>query len=311
MPADPANGHQAELPYIDFAYNHRESAATAKELVCRIQPKWRAHPEQIQIIQFKEGITNTARPILKPGHDEIDGESILMRSYGNNTDILIDRDREARSHAVPSPNIWTVMLKWVHALPQSDAKQRARRKFLEDELERSFRDLDNYSGPGKRGFVFGHGDLLCANVIKTTSGQEAVALIDYEYAVSCSAAFDIANHFAEWGGYDCDYNMLPTRSTRRMFLQEYLASYNQHADERVPDSTLSFLEAEVDRYRGIPGLYWGIWALIQATISTIDFNYAEYAEIRLDEYSAWRKAESGGGQSLEALPLRESRWAED
>ncbi|RMZ88404.1 hypothetical protein DV736_g4368, partial [Chaetothyriales sp. CBS 134916] len=375
MPPNLANGHQADLPYIDLEYNPRDSAATAKELLLKLA-------------------------LHAPGlsQDEIDRGSILMRSYGNNTDILIDRDREATSHGVcaqhglappllarfrngllyryipgqactaqdltqeetwrpvarllgrwhailptstistdkategstsgflsangvldskpkriadrsPSPNIWTVMLKWVHALPQNDAKQHARKTFLEDELERSFRDLDNDRGPGNHGFVFGHGDLLSANVIKPTSGMGEVALIDYEYAVSCSAAFDIANHFAEWGGYDCDYNMLPTRSTRRMFLQEYLISYNKHAQKPVPDSMLSFLEAEVDRYRGIPGLYWGIWALIQATISTIDFNYAEYAEIRLDEYSAWRKEESGR-QTL-PRPLRERRWAED
>ncbi len=130
--------------------------------------------------------------------------------------------------------------------------------------------------------------------------------------MSCAAAFDIANHFAEWGGYDCDHNMLPTRSIRRRFLQEYLKSYNEHAEEPVSDSTLSFLEADVDRYRGMPGLYWGIWALIQATISTIDFNYAEYAEIRLGEYTAWRNADSAG-QITESSeePLRERRWAEN
>jgi ethanolamine kinase len=49
-------------------------------------------------------------------------------------------------------------------------------------------------------------DLLSANVIRTNvvDGQQNVAFIDYEYAVTCPAAFDIANHFAEWGGYECD-----------------------------------------------------------------------------------------------------------
>lgn len=37
---------------------------------------------------------------------------------------------------------------------------------------------------------------------------ETVNFIDYEYAIPSPAAFDIANHFAEWGGYDCDYNMM-------------------------------------------------------------------------------------------------------
>lgn len=168
--------------------------------------------------------------------DDIDRESVLMRAYGNNTDILIDRDREATSHLTcakyglapsllarfnngllyryipgdvctpedlineevwrpvarglghwhatlpigavstqngsdtahanghakgivarrPTPNIWTVMRRWVEALPQDNAKQQARKVFLEQELERSFEDLDNTKGPGESGFVFGH-----------------------------------------------------------------------------------------------------------------------------------------------------------
>lgn len=69
---------------------------------------------------------------------------------------------------------------------------------------------------------------------------------------------------------------------------------------------------EVERFRGIPGFYWGIWALIQATISQIDFDYAAYAEIRLGEYWAWRD-EVDGQRVKEGreMPLRERRWAEE
>ena len=167
--------------------------------------------------------------------DEIDQDSILMRAYGNNTDILIDRDREAAAHQMcakyglapallarfqngllyrfipgevctpkdlgteqtwravarrlgqwhatlptsaisnmgdafnsvdahaptlverrPNPNIWTVMQRWVKALPQNTPKERTRKAFLEKELERSFQDLDNEDGPGEQGFVVGH-----------------------------------------------------------------------------------------------------------------------------------------------------------
>lgn len=167
--------------------------------------------------------------------DEIDQDSILMRAYGNNTDILIDRDREAAAHQMcakhglapallarfqngllyrfipgevctpkdlgteqtwravarrlgqwhatlptsaisnmgaavngidghahtrverrPSPNIWTVMRRWVKALPQNTSKEQTRKAFLEKELERSFQDLDNEDGPGEQGFVVGH-----------------------------------------------------------------------------------------------------------------------------------------------------------
>jgi len=68
----------------------------------------------------------------------------------------------------------------------------------------------------------------------------------------------------------------------------------------------------VDLFRGIPGFYWGIWALIQATISQIDFDYASYAEVRLGEYWAWRAEEDGSRvQSGKEMPLRERRWAQE
>ena len=54
--------------------------------------------------------------------------------------------------------------------------------------------------------MFAHCDLLCANVIALPSTNDAedatVHFIDYEYATPSPAAFDIANHFAEWGGYN-------------------------------------------------------------------------------------------------------------
>ena len=67
----------------------------------------------------------------------------------------------------------------------------------------------------------------------------------------------------------------------------------------------------VDRFRGTPGLYWGIWALIQAEISQIDFDYADYAQVRLIEYFAWREEEDGSrAKAGRKMHPREQRWAE-
>lgn len=139
---------------------------------------------------------------------------------------------------------------------------------------------------------------------------DTVSFIDFEYATPCPAAFDLVNHFAEWGGFDCDYNMLPTKSTRRAFLEEYLASYNSHVTGDASKIDLDELCTAIDQYRGIPGLYWGIWALIQATISQIDFDYASYAVVRLGEYWAFRDEQNGTRPSQDEKPLRERRWAE-
>ena len=149
-----------------------------------------------------------------------------------------------------------------------------------------------------------------------TDATEIVSFIDYEYAAPSPAAFDIANHFAEWGGFDCEHALLPTRSQRLDFIQEYIRSYFGHL---APGKSQAELDAEsktmfneVDVFRGLPGFFWGIWAIIQAKISQIDFDYASYAELRLGEYWAWREENDGSRAAAgKEMPLRESRWAQE
>lgn len=218
-------------------------------------------------------------------------------------------------------DLWSVLQKWLDALSVNTEKERARKELLQQEVERSYRELDNQDGIGERGLIFGHCDLLSANVILLPSPEATsnpmpvvpVTFIDYEYATPCPAAFDLANHFAEWAGFDLDYNKLPTRATRQGFLREYLASYNRFATVKIDEVAIrASLFEEVERYRGMPGLYWGIWSLIQAKISKIDFDYAQYAEDRLSEYWAWRAAKDGiRAPEGKAVPLRETRWNQE
>jgi ethanolamine kinase len=227
------------------------------------------------------------------------------------------------------------MQKWISALPTSTSTETNRRDSLQKELEWLTQLLLDTPGiGGSNPFVFAHCDLLSGNVIieptpcsasasdsrrsSTSNGSEesdtahSVSFIDYEYATPAPAAFDIANHFAEWGGFDCDFNVLPTRSIRREFLREYLCSYNLHLGRPYKEADLDELFNQVDRFRGVPGFYWGIWALIQAQISLIDFDYATYAEIRLGEYWAWKNEFTGERQKKGTeLPLREKRWAQE
>ncbi|RAL10410.1 putative ethanolamine kinase [Aspergillus homomorphus CBS 101889] len=419
------------LRYIPLSYNHADSHASALRLILTLNPDWEGPENKIEFVRFTDGITNTLLKIInrKPGltEEQIDHDAVLMRAYGNHTEILIDRERETSSHALlasyglappllarfkngllyrflrgrpathedlatppvwrgvarrlaqwhavlpvsgtpatsrssddkpltrpvdvdsedhkqqskqendlsvvktkqPGPNIWTVTQKWILALPTATEEQRQRRLSLQKELERVVRELDDGKGLGEGGLVFSHCDLLCANVIvlpseKKQNGHAATAVddqepatvnfIDYEYATPSPAAFDIANHFAEWAGYDCDYNMMPTRSVRRQFLTEYVKSYSYHKGILEPSQPeiVDRLYDDVDRFRGIPGLYWGIWSLIQAQISQIDFDYASYAELRLGEYYAWRRETDGSrAQAKEEMPLRERRWAQE
>ena len=76
-------------------------------------------------------------------------------------------------------------------------------------------------------------------------------------------------------------------------------------------SLVDDLLVDTDRYRGIPGLYWGIQALVQSVISDIDFDWQSYAVVRLAEYWAWRKEVDGSrAMAGEEMPLRERKWTQ-
>ncbi|KAM0353735.1 hypothetical protein ACHAP4_007987 [Fusarium culmorum] len=212
----------------------------------------------------------------------------------------------------PPPNMWTTMQKWIFALPTDTEAQRERQALLQAELEEMVKKLSQRPGLGKNGLVFAHCDLLCANVIihEDDDAAPTVDFIDYEYATPSPAAFDVANHFAEWAGYDCDYAAVPRQDQRLAFVTEYIKSYFALTGESVDqEEEVRKLMIEVDAYRGVPGFYWGIWSQIQAVISKIDFDYAQYAELRLGEYWAYKAEEDGSRKaSGQEMPLREQTW---
>jgi len=437
-----ANGSDPRIRFIPLSYSSSDSDDSALRLVLSVRPGWSEPGSNVEFARFTDGITNTLLKAVnkKPGlsKDEVDKEAILLRAYGNGTDLIIDRLRETQNHELlmkhglapellarfdngmiyrfiqgavtqpedlrkpsiykavarrlaqwhavvpcipgrtghsrknssvggyagvadvlgdaefqqaldhvapgkPSPNIWTVMQKWIFALPTDTEEQRARQAQLQKELTVLVAELSQRPGLGQNGvrsipaaihfyrvltllaqLVFAHCDLLSGNVIvlpksHDTNGDKAtetVTFIDYEYATPSPAAFDIANHFAEWGGFDCDFSVLPTRAQRRDFVAEYVHAYFGMLREKPKEldaaAEIDKLLVEVDVFRGLPGFYWGIWALIQATISQIDFDYASYAETRLGEYWAWREETSGDREkSGKEMPLRERRWAQE
>lgn len=415
-----------KVRFIPLTYNSAESQTSALRLILTLRPEWEHGDGKVEFIRFTDGITNTLLKVVnkRPGlsAEEIDNEAVLLRAYGQGTDLIIDRERETQNHELlmqyklapellarfhngmlyrfirgavtspadlrrqdiwrgvarrlaewhavipclpssrepiskeingsenfemstptpskkdpalqkaidtvapgkPAPNVWTVMQKWVYALPTASEAEKLRQAKLQKELIRLVAEFSNRPGLGSNSLVFAHCDLLSGNVIvqprptgaTSPNAIQSVSFIDYEYATPSPAAFDIANHFAEWGGFDCEHDLLPTRSQRLDFIREYIRSYYSHLGSGESsideEEQVQNLFAEVDIFRGIPGFYWGIWALIQATISQIDFDYASYAEIRLGEYWGWREESDGSRErSGKEMSVRERRWAEE
>lgn len=170
------------------------------------------------------------------------------------------------SAEAPAIDLWGVLQGWIDALPSSKDAEKAQKEELRLELEvlETAKSAGGYGLKGQDGgvgLVTGHCDLLHGNVIilPGKEGEERkVHLIDYEYSTPCERAFDIANHFAEWGGFACEYEKLPTKSTRREFIRVYLRSFHEHRKDgiEVTEGEVEALMKEVDLFRGVPGFYW-------------------------------------------------------
>ncbi|RSL60553.1 hypothetical protein CEP53_005399 [Fusarium sp. AF-6] len=343
-----------------------------------------AAEERLEVKPLTQGTTNGLFKVMYRSVDASADDAVLVKVYGDGTDITIDRNKELKVHqllaenklsssplvrfanghayqfidgrtcsvsdmANPAihrgvarelarwhatlpivepkdqqsslehqPSVWATAKKWLDAIPSQPTRSKADKALLREQFH-YVADKLLLNGDKPEPLVLGHGDLLCGNIIiqdETEPTETAsVRFIDYEHATYCPRAFELANHFAEWTGFECDYTLLPTRSTRRAFIHEYLSEIDrlqQDGDNAhipsVSEAQVDNLMAQVDSFRGFPGFYWGLCALIQAETSTgsIDFDYAGYAEKRLAEYWDWRRVHDG---SVEGISQREERWA--
>ncbi|XP_015987364.2 choline kinase alpha isoform X1 [Rousettus aegyptiacus] len=148
--------------------------------------------------------------------------------------------------------------------------------------------------------VFCHNDCQEGNVLllegRENNEKQKLMLIDFEYSSYNYRGFDIGNHFCEWM-YDYNYekypffraNILkyPTKKQQLHFISNYLAAFpNEY--ENLSNEEKSVIEeemlVEINRFALASHFFWGLWSIIQAKISSIEFGYMDYAQARFDAY---------------------------
>ena len=58
-PDSPTTSVPELLRYIPLTYNNTESEKSAHALIFRLRPEWKHSEGKIEIVRFKDGITNT------------------------------------------------------------------------------------------------------------------------------------------------------------------------------------------------------------------------------------------------------------
>ncbi|XP_011798144.1 PREDICTED: choline kinase alpha [Colobus angolensis palliatus] len=148
--------------------------------------------------------------------------------------------------------------------------------------------------------VFCHNDCQEGNILllegQENSEKQKLMLIDFEYSSYNYRGFDIGNHFCEWM-YDYSYEKYPffranirkypTKKQQLHFISSYLPAF-QNDFENLSTEEKSIIEEEmlleVNRFALASHFLWGLWSIVQAKISSIEFGYMDYAQARFDAY---------------------------
>eukprot|EP00730_Choanoeca_flexa_P018500 TRINITY_DN8998_c0_g1_i1.p1 TRINITY_DN8998_c0_g1~~TRINITY_DN8998_c0_g1_i1.p1 ORF type:complete len:348 (+),score=68.45 TRINITY_DN8998_c0_g1_i1:273-1316(+) len=215
----------------------------------------------------------------------IDGLSCTPATMAQHA-TLIAKQLAVFHKAVPvldaAPTCFASIRRWLELWPETMADEARQQLFATINKEHVLAWLQTFEAQHSEAdqLAFCHNDLLCGNIVYNPD-DDAVAFIDYEYSDANPAAFDIANHFNEHCGVaEVDFSAYPDGTFRRDFVSTYLS---QKLDEEPTAEAIETLLERVEFYRKVSHLFWGVWAVLQAVYSSIEFDYVKYAKRRLDE----------------------------
>ncbi|KAK1804679.1 hypothetical protein P4O66_020676, partial [Electrophorus voltai] len=199
-----------------------------------------------------------------------------------------------RAVASPTPVLWSKLSHYLQLLQSSENDapfcQRSsvqqnvpRIDLLLNEMEDLKKHLNGIDSPT----VLCHNDLLTKNIIHNST-EGVVKFIDFEYADFNYQAYDIGNHFNEFAGVNnVDYSLYPSHELQMDWLTIYLQSLRHYTgrDCAITKRELQELYIKVCKFSLVrflmmlfistaaSHLSWGLWALLQAKHSTIDFDF--------------------------------------
>ncbi|CAK6968986.1 choline/ethanolamine kinase [Scomber scombrus] len=284
--------------------------------------------EDFQISIVSGGLSNLLYLCSLPDHVPCEGEEphqVLLRIYGailQNTRMRTDQlsdpavsaeiaTKLARFHDMVMP--FNKEPKWLFGTIDKYMDQVMKLKFVREAHVKKYNKLMKFNLPAEleslrallaatpSPVVFCHNDVQEGNILilddREQTPTDKLMLIDFEYSSYNYRGFDFGNHFCEWM-YNYTYDQwpfykatpedYPTREQQLHFIRSYLAEQrtNSTMDQKQIEEDMII---EANRYALASHFLWGLWSIIQAKISKIEFGYMDYAQCRFDAYFKQKK----------------------
>ncbi|KAM9481848.1 choline/ethanolamine kinase isoform 2-T2 [Clarias gariepinus] len=202
--------------------------------------------------------------------------------------------------------------KWLFSTMERYMEQISNITFVREAHVKKFKKLMKYDLQGELAnlralleatpspVVFCHNDVQEGNILMLEGREQdfsdKLMLIDFEYSSYNFRGFDFGNHFCEWV-YNYTYDKwpffkanlenYPSREQQLHFFKNYLS---ESEDTVCKDqAAMEQMIVEANRFALASHFFWGLWSIIQARISNIEFGYMDYAQHRFDSYFKQKK----------------------
>ncbi|KAG9475306.1 hypothetical protein GDO78_003637 [Eleutherodactylus coqui] len=224
-------------------------------------------------------------------------------------------EKMARFHCMSMP--FNKEPKWLFGTMEKYLKQVLKIKFTRESHTRKLNKFLGYNLPTEMAnlralleatpspVVFCHNDCQEGNVLlldgMENSEKQKLMLIDFEYSSYNYRGFDLGNHFCEWM-YDYTYEKFPffkanfsnypTKKQQLHFISSYMTEFQpgfEDLSNEEKSKIANEMLIEVNRFALASHFFWGLWSIVQAKISSIEFGYMEYAMARFDAYFLHKK----------------------
>uniref|UniRef100_A0AAQ5ZKR2 ethanolamine kinase n=1 Tax=Amphiprion ocellaris TaxID=80972 RepID=A0AAQ5ZKR2_AMPOC len=302
---------------IPIFVDEQNVAEGAMKLIKELRPAW--DPSHVKTKLFTDGTTNK---LVGCYVDDSQEDVVLVRVYGNKTELIVDRDNELKSFQVLhangcAPRLYCTFQNGIcyefmqgDALGTQDVRDPSLLRLIAREMAR-IHAIHAHNGcipkPNLWIKMRKYFSIVATEFTDQASNariQQEVpskALLEQEMAwmkehlstlgspvVLCHNDLLCKNiiHNNKEGMAELDYGLYPSQEMQMTWLRVYLQAYKLFTKktEEVSPRELETLYVQVNKFALASHFFWGFWALIQAKYSSIDFDFLGYAVLRFNQY---------------------------
>ncbi|CCW60945.1 unnamed protein product [Phytomonas sp. EM1] len=306
------------LPYAEMPV---EGEAIAEAIAAfQVRATWAARgrqnlPQPLNGLMEIESLSDERKPSVEIGNNAYEKRGIADNSRRSPSIAVKSQEGRTRferesNYTIHSLTAWVELIVSEEIIRKVNEEKQVEFRRVGKELHEESQYMLKLLKPHLESLGEGvcHNDLLSANFMRHVNTRK-LKIIDFDYTKRNFLLFDLANHFNEYTGLECDYaKYFPSDEHISTFVRRYRCVMRaqlerSHADLHITEDIIAneralfFSQSASEEEKAIEQsvglvklltlyshLSWSIWSLLQEAVSALDVDFLEYGKLRLARY---------------------------